>query len=245
MRFNTLMAGASPEGLGAHGPRACGRGGACRFANASRWTFAGPGAGGFSPGGHGGGPGRGFGPGGRGFGPGGRGFGPSGGFGPGGGAFGGGRGRRRRGDVRLALLLLLGEEPRNGYQLMQEIERRSEGRWRPSPGSVYPALSQLEDEGLIRAVSQGEGRAFEITDAGRAEIDSLGKHRAPWDASEIPGWEALRELRSVAFSLGRATLQVAQAGSEQDWQRAAEILGQARRAIYRLLAEDDPDQTGR
>ena len=65
--------------------------------------------------------------------------------------FGGGRGRKRRGDVRTALLLLLAEEPRNGYQLMQTIEERSDGRWRPSPGSVYPTLAQLEDEGLIRA----------------------------------------------------------------------------------------------
>src|SRR5215210_86537 len=69
--------------------------------------------------------------------------------------------RARRGDVRAALLVLLAEEPRNGYQLMQEIEERSDGVWRPSPGSVYPALQQLEDEGLVR-VAPGEGRkAFE------------------------------------------------------------------------------------
>ena len=81
--------------------------------------------------------------------------------------FGGGRGRRRRGDVRAALLLLLAEEPRNGYQLMQAIEERSGGRWRPSPGSVYPTLAQLEDEGLIRATERDGTKLFEITDAGR------------------------------------------------------------------------------
>src|SRR4051812_18292331 len=91
----------------------------------------------------------------RGFGgPGGPGpFGP--GFGPGPGHHRGprGRGRRaRRGDIRAAALLLLSDEPRNGYQLMQEIEERSGGIWRPSPGSVYPALAQLEDEGLVRAI---------------------------------------------------------------------------------------------
>src|SRR5881275_2659676 len=85
--------------------------------------------------------------------------------------FGGGRGRRRRGDVRVALLLLLAEEPRNGYQLMQEIEERSGGRWRPSPGSVYPTLAQLEDEGLIRATDRDGTRLFEITDAGRAHLE--------------------------------------------------------------------------
>ena len=92
-----------------------------------------------------------------------------GGFGP----FGrGGRGKRaRRGDVRAAILLLLDEEPRNGYQLMQEIEERSEGVWRPSPGSVYPALQQLEDEGLVRSDETDGRRAFQLTDAGRTYVE--------------------------------------------------------------------------
>ena len=84
-----------------------------------------------------------------------------------GGPFGGGRGRRRRGDVRTALLLLLAEEPRNGYQLMQAIEELSGGRWRPSPGAVYPSLAQLEDEGLIRGVDRDGTKLFEVTDAGQ------------------------------------------------------------------------------
>src|SRR5215212_643106 len=79
--------------------------------------------------------------------------------------------RARRGDVRAALLVLLAEEPRNGYQLMQEIEQRSDGVWRPSPGSVYPALQLLEDEGLVRV--EGEGRkAYTLTDEGRAYVES-------------------------------------------------------------------------
>src|SRR5256885_1181186 len=79
-------------------------------------------------------------------------------------------GRRRRGDVRVAILRLLSEEPRNGYQVMQEIEERSAGRWRPSPGSVYPALSQLEDEGLIRATEREGVKVFELTDAGQEQV---------------------------------------------------------------------------
>src|SRR3954447_14342321 len=78
--------------------------------------------------------------------------------------------RARRGDVRAALLALLAEEPRNGYGLMQEIERRSDGLWRPSPGSVYPALQQLEDEALVRTVDQEGRKLFELTDAGRAHV---------------------------------------------------------------------------
>src|SRR5262245_33907859 len=72
--------------------------------------------------------------------------------------------RAKRGDIRSAILRLLAEEPRNGYQIMQALEERSRGTWRPSPGSVYPALSQLEDEGLVRSESVGTGRVFALTD---------------------------------------------------------------------------------
>src|ERR1700691_3802503 len=102
-----------------------------------------------------------------------RGFGPGGGYGGfpfggpgGGGPFGRGRGRKaRRGDIRTAALLLLAEEPRNGYQIMQEVEERSDGVWRPSPGSAYPALQQLEDEGLIRSEKIDGRKLFQLTDA--------------------------------------------------------------------------------
>src|SRR5438034_9290540 len=79
--------------------------------------------------------------------------------------------RARRGDVRAAALILLAEEPRNGYQLMQEIEQRSGGVWRPSPGSVCPALAQLEDEGLVRVEERDDRRTYVLTDAGRAHLD--------------------------------------------------------------------------
>src|SRR5215204_6493642 len=114
--------------------------------------------------------------GGHGFGPFGRDFG----MGPGGWSRGGRR--RRRGDVRAAILVLLDEEARNGYGLMQEIEERSDGEWRPSPGSVYPQLSALEDEGLIRSREDAGRKTFELTDEGRAYVEenreALG---TPWE----------------------------------------------------------------
>src|ERR1700736_2301442 len=119
------------------------------------------------------------------------------GFGPGpfgdfgGGPFGGGgwgrgprgRGRKaRRGDIRTAALLLLAEEPRNGYQIMQEIEERSDGVWRPSPGSMYPALQQLEDEGLIRSEEHDGRKLFALTEAGEAFVQERGTDKpAPWE----------------------------------------------------------------
>src|SRR5437588_9364223 len=95
-----------------------------------------------------------------------------------------GRGRARRGDVRLALVRLLAEEPRNGYQLIQAIEERSEGFWRPSPGSVYPTLAQLEDEGLIRSAQADGARRLEITDAGREYLEDRAGESDPWDSPD-------------------------------------------------------------
>jgi DNA-binding PadR family transcriptional regulator len=155
----------------------------------------------------------------------------------GGPGFRGGRGRRRRGDVRTAILLLLAEEPRNGYQLMQEIDERSGGRWRPSPGSVYPTLSQLEDEGLVRTTEIDGAKAFEITDTGRQQLAERGDAPAPWDEGANEG-ASPRDLRSKIGAIAGATMQVAQAGDEAQLKKAVEILDEARRALYRILAED-------
>jgi DNA-binding PadR family transcriptional regulator len=158
-----------------------------------------------------------------------------------GGPFGGGRGRgrKRRGDVRAALLLLLAEEARNGYQLMQTIEERSGGRWRPSPGSVYPALSQLEDEGLVRAVERDGTKLFEITDAGREHVAKSHGQTAPWEMEDDPAFEALAELRSLVHQIAMAAGQVVHAGDEEQIARARDTLADTRRRLYRILAEDE------
>jgi DNA-binding PadR family transcriptional regulator len=151
---------------------------------------------------------------------------------------GGRRSRARRGDVRAAMLLLLEEEPRNGYQLMEEIENRSSGAWRPSPGSVYPALALLEDEGLIRSDEGAGRRSFELTEEGRRYVadnrDALG---SPWDEAgeEVPSHFV--DLRTLIGQLGMATLQVVQSGDEAQIAEAKQVLGDARKALYRILAE--------
>jgi DNA-binding PadR family transcriptional regulator len=158
-----------------------------------------------------------------------RGAGASGPFGP--------RGRRRRGDVRAAVLLLLAEQPRNGYGLMSEIEERSSGEWRPSPGAMYPALSQLEDEGLIAPSPGEQGKAFALTDAGRAHVE---EHReklgTPWDEVSQGAPAGVGDLRKAVAGVGMASMQVAQAGGPEDIAKARQILEDARKALYRLLA---------
>lgn len=152
-----------------------------------------------------------------------------------------GPGRARRGDVRLALLRLLAEEPRNGYQLMQAIEERSGGFWRPSPGSVYPTLAQLEDEGLIRSAEAEGARRFEITDAGREHLASRAEEQAPWAPAAEEGDNPLAELAPLVVQIGKATFQVASVGSPAQRDRARTLLASTRRTLYQILAED-PDE---
>jgi DNA-binding PadR family transcriptional regulator len=172
----------------------------------------------------------------HGFGPGP--FGHFGGFGPGGPR---GRGRKaRRGDIRTASLLLLAEEPRNGYQIMQELEQRSEGVWRPSPGSVYPALQQLEDEGLIRSEEIDGRKLFALTDDGRAVVQERGTEKpAPWAQMSGDVSDQMHELGNLMRGVASAFVQVIRTGSEEQIASAREVLAATRRDLYRILAEED------
>jgi DNA-binding PadR family transcriptional regulator len=194
----------------------------------------------------GGGHGRHRGPGGPGprGGPGGPGGFPFGGFGAGGPWRGGGR-KARRGDIRTAALLLLAEEPRNGYQIMQEVEERSEGAWRPSPGSVYPALQQLEDEGLVRSEEADGRKAFTLTDAGRAHVEERDPDRpAPWEQMSGDVGAKAHELGKIMREVAFAFTQVLRAGSEEQQEQARKVLVTARRELYRILADGaDPEDT--
>ncbi len=192
------------------------------------------GRGDFGPHRHGHGHGRGFGPD---FGPG---FGPGGGFGPG---FGRGRGRGgrgRRGDVRAAILLLLQERPMHGYELIQQIREKSQDVWRPSPGSIYPALAQLEDEGLVIIEKVSGRKTAKLTESGVEYVEAnkaeLGD---PWqDVKDGVGDQAL-DLRGLVGQLMGAVAQVAAVGTTEQAAKAAEVLTEARRSLYRILAEDD------
>ncbi|MEV7277561.1 PadR family transcriptional regulator [Streptomyces sp. NPDC093111] len=196
--------------------------------------------------GHGGGRGN-CGPGPRGefegrraaFGPFGPGFGggPWGGGGFGGRGRGGGRGRARRGDVRASILALLKDRPMHGYEMIQEIGERSGGAWKPSPGSVYPTLQMLEDEGLITSESEGGKKLFTLTDAGRAEAEAGPE--APWEeAGRGVDWEAVNEIRQAGFGLMEAFGQVWKTGTPEQRQKAVEVINEARKKLYLILADE-------
>ena len=153
----------------------------------------------------------------------------------------GGGSRARRGDVRTALLVLLAEEPRNGYQLMQEIEERSDGAWRPSPGSVYPTLQQLEDEGLVVTVERDGRKLLELTDLGRERLAERPEtETAPWDAAKGEVGDGPRQLAHLVREVHLAAGQLIHAGDEAQMAQAREILANARRSLYRILAGDPP-----
>ena len=157
----------------------------------------------------------------------------------------GGRGPRvRRGDVRAAILDLLGEgQAWNGYQIIQEIGERTQGVWRPSAGSVYPALQQLEDEGLIAAAAgEDRRRNYTLTDEGRAYVQAHADElKASWDAVTGSVNDAEVQLRHTIHQVMVAVSQVAQAGSAAQVQQAGKILADTRRALYRILATDGED----
>ncbi|MDJ1135695.1 PadR family transcriptional regulator [Streptomyces iconiensis] len=191
--------------------------------------------------GRGRGPGRGWGgrEGGRpAFGPFGPGFGDGPPFGRGGGrGRGGPRGRARRGDVRASILALLKDRPMHGYEMIQEIAERS-GGWKPSPGSVYPTLQLLEDEGLIGSESEGGKKHFTLTEAGRAEAEAGAE--APWEeAGRGVDWEAMHEARKAAGSLASAFQQVWATGTPEQREKALGVVNDARKKLYLILADED------
>ena len=151
------------------------------------------------------------------------------GFGP------GGRRRMRRGDIRTAVLAVLAEQPRHGYEVIQALEEKTKRAWSPSPGSIYPILQMLEDEGLARSTERDGKRVYELTEAGKAEaterIEEAGG--PPWaDAGKIGS------LRGAVMQLHEAARQVGGAGSREQVERAVQIVTDARKQLYRILAED-------
>jgi DNA-binding PadR family transcriptional regulator len=148
--------------------------------------------------------------------------------------------RARRGDIRTGVLALLAESPMHGYQIIQELEARSGGVWRPSPGSVYPTLQLLADEGLVSGEEENGKRVYSLTEAGHALVEKEGvRENAPWADVAEGAEKGLMDLKNAFFQLGAAGMQVAQTGSADDVKRTIDVLTEARRQVYALLAEGE------
>ncbi len=151
----------------------------------------------------------------------------------------------RRGDVRAAILDVLAGEQMNGYQVIQRIAERSGGVWKPSPGSVYPTVQQLEDEGLVSASETQGRRLLGLTEAGRAYVaehpDELAATWKPF-REEKPAGAGERDLKPVIGQVMSAVWQITTNGSSRQRAEAVEILADTRRRLYGLLAEGDPEE---
>src|SRR3954470_4925733 len=147
-----------------------------------------------------------------------------------------GHGGGRRPNVRNAVLALLAERPMHGYEMIQELESRTGGIWRPSPGSVYPTLQLLEDEGLIAAENDGGRKRFALTDAGRAEAEP-GAQSPRWRQFGEESMSQVQEFRDAAFGIMNALRQVGFNGTPEQRDQALEVLNETKRKLYAILAE--------
>jgi len=155
---------------------------------------------------------------------------------------GGHRGRRAgRGDIRAAVLLLLAEQPRHGYELIREISERTDEAWTPSPGAIYPALSLLEDEGLVTISPEGGRRLASLSEAGQAYVaahaDELGD---PFGDATARTPRSRWVLRDALHGVIAAAQQVAQGGDDTQVARALVVLDRAKKDLYLVLAGEQP-----
>lgn len=154
----------------------------------------------------------------------------------------GSRGRARRGDVRIATLLLLADQPMHGYQIMEAMAERTGGTWRPSPGAVYPTIAQLEDEGLVRTEAEGGRKLVTLTATGQSLVE---EQRAAWGDpfAELGGRDSGPDLRGPLHEVHAAARQVAVSGDRSQVEQAAAVLAEARRALYLILAGESVTAT--
>ena len=141
----------------------------------------------------------------------------------------------RRGEIRPLILAVLRQKPMHGYEVIQELEAQSGGRWRPSAGSVYPTLQQLADEGLVTSEEVDGRRTYTLTAAGQKAAAETGP-RSPWTEAEQ---DQEPDIRRLAIQLAGAVMQVQKMGTPQARREATRILTDARKQMYRLLAEDE------
>ena len=147
-------------------------------------------------------------------------------------------GRMGRGDIRAAILVALNEKPMHGYQIIQSIETSTRGAWKPSPGSIYPTLQLLSDEGLVSSEQVGERKVYSLTEAGREAAAEFASGPEPWEPRRSWRAEHSAALPKAGAKLAQAVAQVAHGGTPEQSERAVAVIDEARRKLYAILAED-------
>jgi DNA-binding PadR family transcriptional regulator len=150
-------------------------------------------------------------------------------------------GRARRGDVRAAILALLSERPMYGYEIIQELEDRTDGIWRPSPGSIYPTLQLLDEQGLVVADETSGKKRYELTDEGRAQAEASSGPQKPWDEVTEGVDPNFRQMRDSIVGIIRAMKQVFEEGTTAQKVEVVGIMAETRRRLYSVLARDEDE----
>ena len=144
-------------------------------------------------------------------------------------------GRMGRGDIRTAILVALTEEPMHGYQIIKAIEERTQGRWRPSAGSVYPTLQLLADEGLVSTQTEQDRKIYSLTESGK---EAAAAATAPWGDDEECEPKVLGAIPKAGMDLAQAVGQALRTGNAAQHEQVVEVLDAARRKVYAILAQD-------
>jgi DNA-binding PadR family transcriptional regulator len=127
----------------------------------------------------------------------------------------------------------------HGYEMIKEVEERTEGAWTPSAGSIYPTLQMLEDEGLIRGEESDGKRRFALTETGTAQQEERAGEQTPWDAVKADAAPEQIHLAGSLKKLNHSIAQVFHAADQEQQKRVRELLDETRRKIYAILAEEN------
>jgi DNA-binding PadR family transcriptional regulator len=133
---------------------------------------------------------------------------------------------------------LLAERPMHGYEMIKELEERTQGAWTPSAGSIYPMLQLLEEEGLIQGEESDGKRRFTLTETGATAQEAKAGEETPWDAVRAGAAPEAIHLRDSVGKLHHAIGQVFHAADDGQQKRVRELLDETRRKIYAILAEE-------
>ena len=148
------------------------------------------------------------------------------------------RGGRGRPNVRSAVLALLLERPMHGYEIIQELDSRTNGIWRPSPGSIYPTLQLLEDEGLIAPEAEGGRKSYRLTEDGRPEAETAAQN-PPWSEIGDDTMNQVQDFRDAAVGIMSALRQVGFNGTAEQRDKALEVLNETKRKLYAIIADSE------
>ncbi len=149
-----------------------------------------------------------------------------------------------RGDIQAMILDVLQSKPMHGYEIIRYLEDRSQGVWRPSPGSIYPTLQMLVDQGLIEAEEDKGKKIYSLTEAGKQKAKSQDPQDMPWErGNRAP--ERIMQLRMIGMQFMKTMKQIIRHGSDQQFDAAREVVEKSLKDLCDIADGSDASETGK